>query len=164
MSAAFCADIAIKNANNQIIFMEIQGYCRIKKTATTGRGAKDYAPFLGETLRVMEFASDGGVMVGVMVVNAEGTALASFDKVDVERWFSCKAVGDVLVPPDLGFADQLLYYHKVTGRKGGYNRILKQMVIEASLHKGRLNDNLLFSLENNPNYASNPRTGNFQNM
>ena len=122
--------------------MEVVGYCAIKKDATTGVGDK-METFLGQTCRVMEFASDGGVMV----MNREATAIATFDKQDLHSKFECSVENDVVCPPNLEFVEKMMYVSKVMTRKGGYHPLLKQMVIEASLHKGRFNDNLLWQMQ-----------------
>jgi hypothetical protein len=123
--------------------MEVQGYCTINRNATTGRGS-ELETFIGKDCRVMEFAQDGGVLV----MNAQATAIASFDQVDVYRSFACRAVGDVLCPPDMTDPiAQIMYMTKVTTRKGGYNAMLRNMVIQASLMKGKFTDDLLFQTE-----------------
>jgi hypothetical protein len=122
--------------------MELAGYCTISKNATTGRGS-NLESFIGKDCRVMEFAADGGVLV----INSEATSLASFDKVDVYRKFECKACGDVLCSPELDLVGQMIYATKVTTRKGGYNLLLKNMIIQASLMKGKLYDDFLFQKE-----------------
>ena len=119
--------------------MDIVGYCTIDRNATTGV-AKNINSFLGKDLRVMEFAADGGVLV----LNPEATELAMFDKKDVYRKFECTICGDVICPPRLDMMGQMAYTYKVTTRKGGYNPLLKGMVIQASLMKGKFNDSFLF--------------------
>lgn len=127
--------------------MEVTGYCTISRTATTGRGDK-LETFIGKDCRVMEFASDGGVLV----VNSEATALASFDKKDVYRKFECKVNGDVICPSDSDLVAQIVYVGKVHMRKGGYNKLLRNMVIQASLMKGKFTDDFLFQKEREENY------------
>ena len=119
--------------------MKVVGYCRIRKNPTTGVGP-ELNTFAGTTVRVMEFDNWGGVLA----VNPQGTAMAMFERDDIETSFKCTTVGDVLMPPNLNEFEQLLYHGKVLCRKGGYNSLLKQMVIEASLHRGQFNDQFLF--------------------
>lgn len=121
--------------------MELQGYCTIKKDAKTGRGTDELHLFLGKDLRVMEFNEEGDVLV----INSEGTCLASFDKIDVVRSFKCGFIDNVLCPPNLNILEQMAYSFKVTSRKGGYNNLLRGMVIQAGLMKGQFNDNFLFA-------------------
>lgn len=127
--------------------MEVSGYCTINRNATTGRG-ENLQSFIGKDCRVMEFARDGGVLV----INAEATGMAMFDKQDVYRKFECKVIGDVLCLPELNMMEQMMYVSKVTMRKGGYNNLLKNMVIQASLMKGKLNDDFLFQKEREENF------------
>ncbi len=121
---------------------EIVGYCTISKNAKTGLCVSEHiSSFIGKDVRVLEFTDDGDVLV----VNSQGTGIATFDKCDVYRSFKCIQFSEVLMPPDLNEIDKMLYYHKVMTRKGGYNNLLKNMVIQASLMKGVFNDGFLFS-------------------
>lgn len=122
--------------------MEIIGYCTIKNDAKTGRG-ENLESFIGKNCRVIEFAKDGGVLV----VNNEATGLAMFDKEDVYRKFECTLFGDVICPPNMDLLQQTFYSIKIQHRKGGYNKLLRNMIIEASLMKGKLNDDFLFQKE-----------------
>lgn len=119
--------------------MEIVGYCTIHKNATSGVGL-ELETFIGKDVRVIEFGWDGGVMV----VNSSATGIATFDKKDVYRKFECRVVGEVLCPPDMDMMQQIIHSAKVMSRKGGYNQILKNMVIQMSLMKGKLTDDFLF--------------------
>lgn len=120
--------------------MNIVGFCDIKNQATTCISAIDHKEFIGKTCSVIEFASDGGVLV----LNQKGTGLAMFDKEDVYRSFKCTYISHVVMPPDLNELDQAIYMHKVMSRKGGYSPILANMVIQASLMKGEFTDNFLW--------------------
>ena len=122
--------------------MEVVGYAIIKKDAKTGKSANPISQFTNaKYVRVMEFAANGFTLV----LNPEGTALGSFEKEDVLKSFRCQVQGEVLVPPELDFINAQIYQSKVLLRKGGYNPMLKQMVIATSLHKGEFTDNFLFS-------------------
>lgn len=119
--------------------MEVVGYCTIKKDGKTGVGPK-IETFLGQDCRVMEFTPEGDVLV----VNRDGTAMAMFDACDVVSKFECSLSGDVICPPNLNLVEQMVYHTKVITRQGGYNNLLRNMVIAASLHKGKFNDTFLF--------------------
>lgn len=121
--------------------MEIVGFAKIKENASTCKGAKNPSEFINKICPVFEFADDGGVLV----LNPQGTALAMFDKEDIETSFRCGFENGIVFPPDLGIVSRLLYSNKLHQRKGGYNVILSQMVIAASLHKGVFNDSFLFT-------------------
>jgi hypothetical protein len=121
--------------------MDIVGFAHIKKDATTCSGAENPEEFIGKTCAVMEFGFDDCVLV----LNLEGTALATFDKQDVQRSFKCGYSGSVITPPNLDLIHQMMYVTKAQTRKGGYNSLLCNMVIEASLMKGEFNDSFLWA-------------------
>lgn len=133
--------------------MDIVGYCTIKSNATTGIGV-DLQSFIGKDCRVMEFDSEGGVLA----LNREATAMAMFNKADIQRSFKCAVLGDVLTPPGLHFIEQTIYANKVLMRKGGYNNLLKNMVIVASLSREVLTDDFLFSVEREENQRKKMQT------
>lgn len=122
--------------------MEVVGYATIKKDAV-GQSPLPMSEFQGQDVRVMEFAVDGGVLV----LNAKATGIAMFDKEHIYRKFECRMEGDVVCPPGLNIIERMMYVGKVMGRKGGYNQLLKQMVIQASLMKGKFNDQFLFAVQ-----------------
>jgi len=115
------------------------GYCKINKDAKTGHGV-NLVNFIGQVVRVMEFAADGGVLV----VDNEGSSLAMFDKCDVNCSFRCSFQGEYILPPDLDIFNQMAYIAKVQNRKGGWAPILKQMIIIHSLSKGTFTDTVLW--------------------
>jgi hypothetical protein len=120
---------------------KIVGFAHIKKDATTCAGAINPEEFKGVTCAVMEF----GVDDCVLVLNPQGTALASFDKEDVQRSFKCGYFGKVITPPNLSPLEQITYVTKVENRKGGYNNLLRGMVIAASMSKGEFCDSFLWA-------------------
>lgn len=123
--------------------MDIVGFADIDKNATTCKGAKNPNEFIGKTCAVMEFDSDGGVLC----LNPEGTALAMFDKKDIYRSFECTMQSDVVCPPKQDMLSNMAYVTKCMMRKGGYNKLLSRMVIQASLMKGKFTDTFLWQLQ-----------------
>lgn len=121
--------------------MDIVGFVDIKNDATTCKGAKNPEEFIGKTCPVMEFDMDGGALV----LNPQGTALAMFDKQDVYRSFKCGYVNGTVTPPNLDMMGKMAYVAKAQSRIGGYNNLLCQMVIQASLMKGEFHDYLLWA-------------------
>jgi len=119
---------------------DIVGFADISKTATTCKGAINPEEFIGKTCAVFDFGRDGCVMV----LNPSGTALAMFEKEDVYRSFRCEYIDGVVTPPDLGFIEKMIYVAKAQQRKGGYNHLLRNMVIEASLMKSKFFDSFLW--------------------
>lgn len=121
--------------------MDIVGFVDIKRDATTCKGAEKPDEFIGKTCPVMEFDSEGGALV----LNPKGTALAMFDKQDIYRSFKCGYTSGVVTPPDLDMMEQIMYVAKAQSRKGGYNNLLSNMVIQASLMKGEFHDSMLWA-------------------
>lgn len=121
--------------------MEVVEYAHISKNATTGFSPAPLENFIGKNCRVMEFARDGGVLV----VSPDGQAIATFDKCDIYRKFECRLIGEYILPPDLEHTEQIVYMGRVATRKGGYNRFLREMVIETSLAKGKFYDHFLWA-------------------
>lgn len=121
--------------------MDIEGFVTIKKNATTCKGALNPNEFIGKDCAVLSFGFDDSVLV----LNPAGTALGMFEKEDVERKFKCSGlVSGVVCPPNLNQFEKLLYVTKALGRKGGYNNLVKNMVIQYSLMEGEFTDNFLW--------------------
>ncbi len=120
---------------------KVVGFVQIKKDATTCKGAENPSEFINQTCPVMEFSFDESVLV----VNPQGSALAMFDKEDIYTRFKCGYVNGVVTPPDLEMMEQMAYVFQVQNRKGGYNTLLKNMVIQASLMKGKFHDSFLWA-------------------
>lgn len=121
--------------------MDLAGYALIDRDAKTGVSPAPMSDFCGKSCRVIEFGAHDG---GVLVMNDEGTAIGTFDKEDITASFRCSQQGEIVCPPDLDPIGQMMYVAKATGRKGGYNRIVRQLVIAASLHRGEFCDSLLW--------------------
>lgn len=124
--------------------MDLAGFAHINRNATSCKGAKKPEEFIGHTCAVMEFDCDGGALV----LNPQGTAMAMFDKEDIYRKFECGGiVSDVVCPPNVNELEKMMYVAKCLGRKGGYNQLVRNMVIEASLMKGKFHDSFLWALQ-----------------
>lgn len=121
----------------------IVGFANINKNATTCKGAKNPSEFIGEICPVMEFGFDGCVLV----LNPKCNAMAMFDKEDIKTSFKCGYSNGVVTPPDLDTIEKMLYVVKAQGRKGGYNNLLSNMVIQASLMKGKFSDSFLWAMQ-----------------
>ena len=122
---------------------DIVGFVHINKNATTCKGAENSNEFIGKTCAVMEF----GVDDCVLVLNPQSTALAMFDKEDVYRSFKCGYSNGIVTPPNLEMLEQMMYVAKAQQRKGGYNGLVRNMVIEASLMKGKFHDSFLWAMQ-----------------
>lgn len=119
------------------------GFALIKQDASSGVSAVDIEKFRGEIVQVLEFAKDGGVMC----IDEECTGIATFDACDVKSSFECRCIGDYILPIGLDPIEEHIYMAKVMRRKGGYNKLLRHLVIASSLHSGKFNDHVLFSRE-----------------
>lgn len=120
--------------------MEVQGYAIIKSGAdiTTAGDVKD---FINRPLRVMEWAVDGGALV----LNSQGDALAMVEESDIVKSFKCSESGLYVCPPGLNFLGRTQYSIKCMDRKGGYDAILRALVVTRSLMKGEFDDSFLWS-------------------
>ena len=122
---------------------QIVGFARIKKEAPSCTGEKNPSEFTGQNCAVMEFGIDDCVLV----LNPKSTALAMIDKEDVVASFKCGYINGVVTPPNLNIIEQMDYVIKAQMRKGGYNHIIREMVIAASLHKKQFNDRFIWELQ-----------------
>ena len=131
---------------------DIVGYCIITKNSKSWISPAPIADYEGKPIRVLEFGHDGCVMV----LHNKGTAIATFNKEDILSKFECSTfrVGDVDVickkSDKDGFFDmeKQTYVQRCLHRKGGYNSLLSNMVIAASLHKGEFCDDFLWQMQN----------------
>jgi hypothetical protein len=117
------------------------GYALIKKDATTGFSSVPIAQFTVGPVRVMEFSEHTG---GIMCVNTNGDAIGTFDKIDIQTSFRCSADQHYIYPPDINELEKMAYMMRCIERKGGYPPLLRQMVIRASLAKGKFIDAFLW--------------------
>lgn len=124
------------NFNN----MQIVGYVELSKDAQ-GTSPVPLERFQGKIVRVIEFTRDGGVMV----VDSNATGIGMFDSQHVVRKMECTLEGEVVVPPGLNFMEKSFYIMRCLTRKGGYNHLLAQMVVHASLVKGKFEDSFLWA-------------------
>lgn len=122
--------------------MEIKGYCMLKSTNTVTGYVGDMKELLPpHALRIIDIAVDGN---GFLVLNANSSALAMVEKIDVDYFFYCSVLNGVICPPDINFAERLQFAVSRQTRKGGYNNIVANIVIAASLSKGYFTDDFLF--------------------
>lgn len=119
--------------------MDFVGYAEISKEAKINFVKKPNL-FVGKVCRVLEFGVDS-----VLVVDEGGEELAMVEYEGVKRSFKCGFVGNsAIIPPNLDTIQTLEYYCKLMSRKGGYNNLLRNMVIQLSLSKGVYSDNFLW--------------------
>lgn len=114
----------------------------LKSTNTVEGYAGDIKDLLQpHILRILDIAVDD---TGFLVLNSTGTALAMVDKSDVDKYFLCNVCCGVICPPSMGMLEKLEFAGKRISRKGGYSKIVANMVITASLCKGEFTDSFLF--------------------
>lgn len=100
--------------------------------------------FRGKNVRVLEFERHGD---GALVVDNDSKGLAMFEKKDIVSSFKCSFFDNVVCPPGLNPLQQSAYSFLVKSRVGGYNNLLREMVIMASLHKRKFNDLMLWQMQ-----------------
>lgn len=137
----------------RVMIGDIKGYCKLKSTEHCFIGynrdadPKGYEDIKAELMRapyvrITDIAVDGS---GFLCIEPKGRALVDVRSMDdVERWFECRVRGEVVLPKMDDEAELMVEMGKRLCRKGGYNRILKGMVILNSLRVGEFNDDFLF--------------------
>jgi hypothetical protein len=113
---------------------QLEGYALIRHNPTTHAGMGTPADFSGKIVRCLEINPHHG---GVLVINAEANAMATFDEVDVRHCFRCQANGNVLLPPCDDIIQESAYLaaaYDIIAEIGldTYNRL----VVSLSLTKG----------------------------
>ena len=103
--------------------MGIKGFCILKNYETVRGYRGNLAELLGVPLVIIDVAVDKS---GFLILNKQQT---------------------VVLPPNLSLEQKLVESGKRITRKGGYNKILTNMVIAGSLAKGVFNDDFLFELQ-----------------
>lgn len=140
---------------------DVKGYCQIKRD--------NHAFIFGlpdneiESSKIKKMISDSAYLPimdiavnnsGFLCYGPSGTLIDITDMKDVTAYFLCDIYADVICPKGLSTLDRMVYASKRLLRKGGYGDIIRKMVIVASLHKGKVEDNFLFS-DGNPGSAVN---------
>lgn len=119
--------------------MKIEGFITVKKEAAKII-AQNPEKFLGKDCAVLEFDKFGGALI----LCPENNELAMVDSEDVFTSFKCVMLNGVVIPAELNMLERVNYYESCIKRKGGYNNILANMVIKASLIKGKFYDSFLW--------------------
>ena len=132
---------------------DIKGYCKLKSTEHCFIGYDcNVDPNVYEDIkadlmrapyvRIVDIAVDGS---GFLLLEPKGRALVDVRSMDdIERWFECRVRGEVVLPKTDDEVQLMVEMGKRLCRNGGYNRILKGMVILNSLMKEEFDDNFLF--------------------
>lgn len=120
---------------------KIKGYAHIVNDPKTIVSPIPNENFAGKVVRVLDWAVDGS---GILAIDSQSTGLAQIDNADISRSFKCEVFANAIIPPGLNEIDKILYYSKLTNRKGGYSDILRKMSIAIGLSKGEFDDRFLF--------------------
>ena len=120
--------------------MDIVGFCILKSEVDTDPIMPAPQGWANKPIRVLEFDKYGGVLA----LDNSATAMGMFDKEHITHSFKCGILGDIICPPDLNEIDKMMYTGRIMSRKGGYDPVLKHIVIGASLHSGEFNDSMLW--------------------
>lgn len=121
---------------------DIEGFAFINPNATTIMGTEEESTFKGLIVRVIEFSEHDG---SALCINSKGSSLAMIDKKDLLMSFRCEVFNGVICKPGLDTLEKLAYAGKVMSRKGGYDEVVRDLVIVSSLHKGGVCDSFLFA-------------------
>ena len=123
--------------------MEVAGYCVVKNTADFSMAMPDdKSQWVNKPLRALEINEEAR---SVLVVSPCGAGIAMFDMDSLKSYFHSVEIGGVLLPKNLDMMERTMYHGLVISRNGGYNHLLKQMVIMQSLHKGEFDDSVLWA-------------------
>ncbi|MPM12596.1 hypothetical protein SDC9_58950 [bioreactor metagenome] len=120
------------------IMKDTIGFCTIS-TAPEGKYVADPDFWKGKTCRVVDITIAGDVLVKL------DNKIGAFEAKDVVSIFRCQMFADVICSPEISFSDQMLYYKKIMNRKGGYNSLLRDMIISVSLRNGKFTDDFVFA-------------------
>ena len=133
---------------------DVKGYCQLKSTKHCFIGySKEHDPdgyndieqglIKALYIPVVDIGTDGN---SLLCIEPGGRALVDVcSMADVACWFQCRERGDVVLPVCDDELELLAEMSRRIARKGGYNHLLKGMVILNSLRKGEFNDDFLFA-------------------
>lgn len=140
--------------------LELKGYCTLKSTRHVVIGLD---PDLNPTeYNKLKDELDHGCLLTIVDIAVNNTGFLCFasdpgcvvdvqSMDDVYKYFYCDKFNDVLLPPGLDDTQKLIQSIKRVTRDGGYNHIIRKMVIGASLIKGEFTDDFLFTKRSNKN-------------
>lgn len=149
----FMNSVLKQRKENKTMLGDIKGYCLLKSTEHCFIGYDEkFDPvgyreikesLVGRPIRIVDVAVDNS---GFLVLAPNGRALVDVRSMDdVDHYFFCDEFAGVFLPCGLSNQEKMVQYIRRMYRKGGYNDLLRKMVIAASLHKNEFNDNFLFA-------------------
>lgn len=132
----------ILNANASLKFAMDDESGNIFDTRTEEEKQKNLREiWLGRPLRCLEINED---TKSILALSSDATKMGMFEMDDVASYFHCDVMNGVILPPNLDFFAKGAYCVQAQQRKGGYGRIVANMVIATSLHKGEFTDSFLW--------------------
>ena len=126
--------------------MEPQGFCMIKDEANFERAMgkkEDWTK--GQIIMCMEINERSKSVLAL-----KGNNMGMFEFEDLRAHFKCDKKGIFLFPPGLTLQEQMTYEYYVTRRNGGYQPLMMNMIIMASLHRREFCDSVLWQKGQNP--------------
>lgn len=123
--------------------MDLKGYAQIKKGEFPHHCMGPVEAYWEHPVRVMDWGVDGSALV----ITAAGNAMGDFPPEAVLRSFRCSERGHILLPQGLDVLGEMTYTGRCLSRKGGYNQMVRHMVIAASLARGAFTDDFLWQVE-----------------
>lgn len=124
--------------------MKTVGYVQVKYTATSCRGTAWPHRYIGKICPVVEFFTDGSILVK----NDQHNELVTIEPHDIDKTFRCRIQNDIILPYDFNAAETIDYIDCIKARPAGYNERLKNIIIVQSLWWGRFNDSVLWGDRN----------------
>lgn len=120
---------------------DIKGYCLLKSSLDCDIIMGTKADWENKICSAMEL---NDVTQSALLIDSSGTQMGMFEYKHIERMFKCDVVNGVIIPPTKDLMKGFFEASVRQSRKGGYNDIVKRMVIAASLHRQEFNDDFLF--------------------
>jgi len=121
---------------------DITGYVLVKNDAKCEHAVMHTPEELqGKIFRALELNDS---TKSALIIDNKAVAIDMIDYNDIERKFHCIKVNDVILPPGEDMLVNMFEAERRLLRKGGYDSMVRGMVIASSLHKEKFNDDFLF--------------------
>lgn len=133
--------------------MELKGYCLLKSDKNVFIGLdpiivheqyEKVKASLYQPLRIIDIAVDKS---GFLCIAPDCSCIIDIrDMSDVQAWFECGEVDNILCPPNLSDIGKIAWQMKWMNKV--YNRYIRKLIIIKSFSLGRFDDSTLFNLSN----------------
>jgi len=121
--------------------MEINGFFELNSDANLKFAMGENKIWINKIIKALEINEDTNSVLGL---DDSGTQMGMFEMSDVKRYFHCQVTQGIIIPIGLNLVDSMIYMQKRIDRKGGYDAVVRALVIGCSLHKGAVDDKFLF--------------------